>query len=151
MATIQDMAGATITNMADPVNLQDAMTMGFTQVNFPQQYTFSGTTTTATPATLATIALDATTTTFITAFVVARCTGGSAGTVNDGLGFVVNGAFKMIAGAATQIGLSLPTTAQDKFVWGATLVPSSGSVIVQASGATNTNISWKVIYQLIKV
>ncbi len=145
------MGGVKITNIANPESNQDAMTMLYAMDNFPFKYTATATTTNATPATIATIPLDASTTTLVTAFVVARRTGGSAGTAEDGLAFVINGAFKMISGVATQIGLSLPTIVQDKFIWNANLIVSSGNVLVQGTGAINTNINWKVVYQIIKV
>ena len=145
------MGGAKITNVADPTGSQDVMTMNYGLTNFPVQYTATGNTTNATPTTIATIPLDASTTTFVNAVIVGRCTGGSAGTVNDGLMFVINGAYKMLSGVATQIGLTIPSITQDKFIWNSTINPSSGNVLIQVTGAVNTNISWKVVYQLIKV
>lgn len=52
MGVIQNMGGAQITNIADPINAQDALTKNYGVNNFPFLYSATGSTTDATPTVL---------------------------------------------------------------------------------------------------
>ena len=97
----------------------------------------------ATVTTLATVTIPASTTVFIEALVSARRTGGSAGTAEDGAGYVIRGTYKNVAGTATLIGaVNADYTAESQAAWDATLTISGGSTLVRVTGAVNNNVSW---------
>lgn len=101
------------------------------------------TTTNATVTTLLSYTLTASRTYVIEARVVARRTGGSAGTAEDGAGYVVRGTYKTSAGSATLIGsVTAVYTAESQAAWNATLDTSGAAVRVRVTGAANNNISW---------
>lgn len=100
-------------------------------------------TTDATPATLLTISLLPSRTTLLRAQVIARRTGGSGGTAEDGAGYVFTGTYKMVAGAATLIGaVTAVHTAEDQAGWAATFTVSGGNVLVTVTGAANNTVTW---------
>ena len=101
-------------------------------------------TTDATTTTLLTLPLEDNKTTQIVADVVARRTGGSAGTAGDGASYRRIGTFyRVSAGSATLIGsLSTPHTAESQGGWECTLTASGNDVLVRITGATNNNVSW---------
>ncbi len=100
-------------------------------------------TTDATPTTLLTLPLTPGATTIIRAQILARRVGGIAGVAEDGAGYVVYGAFKMVAGVATVIGsVATLLSAEDQAGWDATLVVSGRNVLVQVTGAADNNVSW---------
>lgn len=103
------------------------------------------TTTDATVTTLMSITLNASNTTLIEARVVGRRTGGAAGTAEDGIGVIVRGAYKMVAGAATALTNGTPVTdfeTDDQAAWTATLDTTGATVRVRVTGAANNNITW---------
>jgi hypothetical protein len=100
-------------------------------------------TTDGTPTTINTIAIPASTTVMIEARVVARRTGGTAGSAEDGAGYVVRGCYKNSAGSATIIGsVNADFTAESQSTWAATFNTSSGNVLLQVTGAANNNVTW---------
>ncbi len=101
-------------------------------------------TTTATVTTLHTFTIPASTTYMIVANVVARRTGGSAGTAEDGAGYIVMGVFKNVAGVATSIGSAiLGNAAQESQVaWDASFDVTGATARLRVTGATNNNITW---------
>lgn len=109
------------------------------------------TTTDATTTTIATVAIPASTTVFIEVKVVARRTGGSAGTAEDGAAYMVDAAYKNVAGTATEIGESSIFSAEDQAGWGVSVTPSSGNALIQVTGAVNNNISWIATYRTYSV
>jgi hypothetical protein len=101
------------------------------------------TTTDATQTTLYTFTLPASTTYLIEATVVARRTGGSSGSAEDGAGYVVRGVYKNVGGTATLIGaVSQIFVAESQGGWDATLTVSGGSVLLRVTGAANNSIAW---------
>lgn len=103
------------------------------------------TTTSATVTTLGAITLNASTTTLIEARVVARRTGGTAGTAEDGIAVVVRGAYKMVGGVATALTNGTPATtfeSDDQAAMTATLDTSGATVRVRVTGAANNNLTW---------
>lgn len=100
-------------------------------------------TTNATPTTLHTYTLPISTTVKIKAEVVARRTGGAAGTAEDGAGYVFIGTYKNVAGTATIIGaISTLYTAESQAGWDATFTLSGSDILVTVTGATDNNITW---------
>lgn len=100
-------------------------------------------TTDATQTTLHTIAIPASTTVKITAYVRARRTAGSAGTAEDAAGYVVVGTYKNVAGTATLVGaVNVLYTAEDQAGWDATLDVNAGNARVRVTGATNNTVTW---------
>jgi hypothetical protein len=100
-------------------------------------------TTDATVATIHTVTIPASTTVGVSGVVVARRTGGVAGSAEDGAMYEFKAAYKNVAGTATLIGSSTITAiAEDQAAWDLTLVPSSGNVLIRVTGAVDNNITW---------
>lgn len=109
-------------------------------------------TTTNAVTTLATIAAAATTTMLIEAKVVARRTGGSAGTAEDGAGYELRATVKNVGGTATLIGsVAVLATFEDQAGWDATIDVSGGNARIRVTGATNNNIDWKASVKTLSV
>jgi hypothetical protein len=73
---------------------------------------------------------------------VARRTGGSAGTAEDGAGYQLNGVFKNVAGTATLIGQAVSITHESQAAWTVDYNGSGGNVLVRVHGAANNDITW---------
>lgn len=101
-------------------------------------------TTDATVTTLATLPLEDSSTYQMVADVVARRTGGSAGSAGDGASYRLLGTFyRVSAGNATLIGtVTTVHSAESQGAWSATLTASGTDVLVRVTGAANNNISW---------
>lgn len=104
-------------------------------------------TTNATITTIATIVIPSGTTVMIEAKVVARRTGGSAGTAEDGAGYVIYAAYKNAAGTATEIGETAVFTAEDQAGWTCGISGSGANALIRVTGAANNNIDWMVMYR----
>lgn len=100
-------------------------------------------TTDATVTTLHTIAITSNRTYHIEARIQARRTGGTAGTADDGAGYIIEGTYKTAAGTVTLIGaLTVVHVAEDQPAWDATLTISGTNVLVRVTGAANNNVTW---------
>lgn len=103
-------------------------------------------TTNATVTTLHTFTIPPSNTYMIIAQVVARRTGGSAGTAEDGAGYQLQGVYKNVAGVATLIGNNAPglTTVygESQTAWDATMDVTGATARVRVTGAVNNNITW---------
>lgn len=100
-------------------------------------------TTDATVTTIHTIAIPASTTVALVAYVDARRTGGAAGTAEDGAFYIRAATFKNVAGTATQIGATTAIhTNEDQAGWDVTFAVSGGNALVQVTGAVDNNITW---------
>lgn len=119
-------------------------------VEFTQQNRVA--TTDATVTTLDTYTIPATTTVLISTRVVARRTGGAAGTAEDGAGYEFITTVKNIAGAATIIGaVAAISTQEDQAAWNATHDVNAATVRVRVTGAANNDVTWhstSKIYQV---
>lgn len=105
-------------------------------------------TTDATVTTLATITIPATTTVHIRAEVVARRTGGTAGTAEDGAAYEIQAAVKNVAGTATIIGaVGAVFTAEDQAAWNATIDVSGATARIRVTGAANNSVSWHTTFK----
>lgn len=82
----------------------------------------------------------------VTSLILARRTGGSAGTNGDGAYYRVEGLFHNVGGTLTQIGTTTTTTiAESQAGWDATYSISGTIIRAQLTGATNNNVTWHVI------
>ena len=101
-------------------------------------------TTDATVTTIATEVMPVNTTTCVWGYVVARRTGGAAGSANDGAAYKVEFVAKNTSGTATVLGTAIVTVIGESVGgWNCTVSASSGNVLVRATGAADTNITWK--------
>lgn len=100
-------------------------------------------TTNATVTTLHTVTIPSATTVMIDAVVIARRTGGSAGTANDSAGYVVRALVKDVSGTATLVGaVSTPFSAEDVAGYDCTIDTSGATARVRVTGIASTNITW---------
>lgn len=120
----------------------------------PTEDKFHGrtTTTNATVATVLTIPITASNTYFITAEYVARRTGGTGGTAEDGGGGRVSEVYKTVAGAVAFQG-SVEDNQTHPFGGGAglSMTESGTNVLVQVTGAVNNNVVWHVFVTVRRV
>jgi hypothetical protein len=100
------------------------------------------TTSDATVTTLQTIPITANKSYLIEARVVARYTGGAAGTPNDGAAYVRQALVTTKGGAVTITGLTSVLTAEDQPGWDCTLTVSGANILVRVTGAANNNVTW---------
>lgn len=140
--------------VSKPVFVADSTTSGYV-INYRgllitpnDNLSGSVTTTNNTQTTIATVAIPSSTTVMIKAHITARRTGGSAGTAEDGAAYIIAGAYKNVAGTATEISESAIFTAEDQAGWNATINVSSGNALIQVTGATNNNIDWTISYNV---
>lgn len=101
------------------------------------------TTTNATVTTLLSYAIPTSNTVLLKGFVVARRTGGTSGTAEDGAAYEFKAVYKNVAGTATLIGSSTITAiGESQAGWDVTLPVSSGNVNISVTGAADNNITW---------
>jgi len=101
------------------------------------------TTTNNTQTNLHTYTVPASTSVKIHAEVVARRTGGSAGTAEDGAGYEIIATVKNVAGTATLIGAVLVDySGEDQAGWDATIDVTAATARIRVTGATNNNVTW---------
>lgn len=100
-------------------------------------------TTNATVTTLHAFTIPASTTYFVEATVIARRTGGTSGTADDGAAYVLRGVYQNVAGTATIIGAIIQTViGESQAGWDATLDTTGATVRVRVTGAANNNVTW---------
>lgn len=105
-------------------------------------------TTDGSATTIATIEVPTETTVHIHGHVVARRTGGSSGTAEDGAGYTFAVTYKNVAGTATLIGSgTLVATHEDQSGWDVTFTASSGNALIQVTGAADNNVAWYLEYR----
>ena len=108
-------------------------------------------TTDAVLTTIQTLAIPTNKSGIVEARIVARRTGGIAGTAGDSAAYIRTVGFKNVAGVVSIISPPVSTsfTAEDQAPWNATISVSGTNLIVQVSGAVNNNITWDVttVYQ----
>jgi hypothetical protein len=100
-------------------------------------------TTDATVTTVKAVAIPPSTTLLVSGYVVARRTGGSAGTAHDGAAYRVEFVAKNDAGTTALIAAATVTViGESQAAFAVTATASSGNVLVQVAGAANNNITW---------
>lgn len=120
-------------------------------INSEPAYTAIVSTTDGTQTTIATIAVPSSTTLMLYARVVARRTGGASGAAEDGAAYILSGAYKNVAGTATEIGEASIFSAEDQASWTCTINVSGANALIQVTGAASNNIDWKVTYNIYTV
>lgn len=100
-------------------------------------------TTDATITALQYVAIPVNNTVYIEAIVVARRTGGAAGSAGDGAFYKRAGAFKNIAGVISQIGGTVADTGEDQAAWDCQFASSGQTIAITGTGAVNNNITWE--------
>jgi len=110
-------------------------------------------TTDATVTTLLTLPLEDHSTYQLVVDVVARRTGGSAGTAGDGASYRLIGTYRRVsAGDATLIGaITTVHSAESVGGWDCALSVSSQDVLVRCTGQSSVNVSWYAIATLHRV
>jgi hypothetical protein len=103
--------------------------------------------------TLATIAVSASYTYLIEARIVARRTGGAAGTADDGASYVRRGTYTTKTGTVTLMGAVevIGTDREDQAGWDATLDISTTNVRVRVTGAVDNNVTWMADVSVVRV
>jgi len=82
----------------------------------------------------------------VTATVLARRTGGSAGTNGDAASYIISGLFKNISGTVTQIGSTTNIqTVESQPAWTCVFQTVGGSVSIAGTGAANNDLVWHVV------
>lgn len=74
--------------------------------------------------------------------IVARRTGGSAGTDGDSAFYKLTGAYKNVGGVLTGIGTPAVVAGEDQVGWSVDFTNAGGYAIVTVTGAANNNITW---------
>lgn len=110
-------------------------------------------TTDATATTIHTIPIPASTTVGWSGTVVARRTGGVAGTAEDGAYYEISGVYKNVAGTATAVGVGALITliGEDQILWNVTYNVSTSNVQIQVTGAASNNVSWATTLRIYSV
>lgn len=106
---------------------------------------FSGydkTTTNATVTTLGAIAIDANKTYLLDIKVIARRTGGTAGTADDGAVYIRRAMVTTKAGVVTINAIQDGLTQEDQAGWDCTLAVLTTNILIRITGALDNNISW---------
>jgi len=101
-------------------------------------------TTDATQTTILSIPIPASTTTGVNGYVIARRTGGSAGSAEDGAYYRFEAVYKNAAGTPTSIGAVITVVGESQAGWTLAAAVSGTNLLVQVVGAANNNISWKL-------
>ncbi len=106
-----------------------------------QQFTVN--TTDATATTLASIAVPSDSCMMIEALVVARRTGGAAGSAGDSAAYIRTTRMKNVAGTLTEHNTQTSFTSEDVAAYNCTFTTSGTNAILQVTGVANTNITWE--------
>lgn len=111
-----------------------------------------GTTANGTIATLRSFTIPASTTYAIEAMLVARRTGGSAGTAEDGAFYKLIATFKNVGGTATQIGATtVVATHEDQAAWDVVFDVTGATARIRVTGALNNNVTWHMTARIWQV
>jgi hypothetical protein len=106
----------------------------------------------ATVTTLWTLTIPASTTVMIEAKVVARRTGGSSGSAEDGAVYIRSAAIKNVGGTATLIGsVAALATMEDQAGWDCTIDVAGATARVRITGAVNNAVSWRGTFTINRV
>lgn len=100
-------------------------------------------TTDATPTGIVRIPVESGKTVMVQAYIVARRTGGSAGSNGDSAFYVLTGAYKNIAGVLTGIGTPNLVGGEDQASWVVSFSTTAEFAVVVVTGDANTDITWE--------
>lgn len=101
-----------------------------------------GLTTNNTITTIVNIAIPASHACFLDAYVVARRTGGTAGTAEDCAAYIIRALANQVAGAANIVAQSQTVIGESQAAWDCVFDANSTNVRIRVTGATNNNITW---------
>jgi len=93
----------------------------------------------------------ASTTFLIDAKVIARRTGGTAGTVDDGAWYTLVGGYKTIGGVTQAIGTRNRTVDEDVNTWNCNFAVTGNTVNIFVNGDANTDVVWHMTARVSKV
>jgi hypothetical protein len=99
-------------------------------------------TTDATVTTIHSFLIQASNTYYITATVVARRTGGAAGTADDGAAYEIKAAYQTSGGVVKIIGVATKISFETTTAYDINFVVSGSNVLLQVTGVASTNITW---------
>lgn len=99
-------------------------------------------TTNATDTTIHTLAIPASTTYAVEVIIVARRTGGTGGTAEDGGRIKLSSVYKNVAGTATLIGSQTNTPSDFSGGYTAKITVSGSNILIRVTGVANVNVSW---------
>lgn len=108
-------------------------------------------TTDATVTTLHTIPVPVDTVVHFLVDVVARRTGGSSGSTNDGAAYTLFFAANNTSGTAALIGTVTVTAKESQAGWDCTADANGGNVRIRVTGAANNNVEWRATYRTFSV
>jgi len=114
-------------------------------------YSATATTTDGSAITVVPITIPSSTTVLIEAKVIAKRTGGSAGSADDSAAYIVVGTYKNTGGLVTEVGEASIFSAEDQAAWTCTLTPNSNQVLIQFTGAAGNNITVTVHYSVLSL
>ena len=85
--------------------------------------------------------------------VVGRCTGGAGGRAGQGASYNLKATAKRVSGETSLIAAATKTAVEDTQVsaWDVNVVTSTSDIVVQVTGGSNDNITWKGSLKIIKV
>ena len=106
------------------------------------------TTTTNVASTIATIAIPTDSHVIIEASILARCTGGVSGVVDNRAAYLRTVSVRNVGGVVTAPVPQADYTYEDVFAWNGTIDVNSTNARIRVTGATATNIDWVVIYKV---
>lgn len=89
-----------------------------------------------------TIATAADTVMLVEARIIARRTGGTAGTAGDCASYIRTFRVKRVGGTVTILNVDSMYTSEDKTLWNVTVTLSGTNVLVNVVGVANNNITW---------
>lgn len=90
-------------------------------------------------------------TVMIDACIVARRTGGTAGTAGDSAFYRLTGAYKNISGTLTGIGTPLLNGGEDNAAWTAGFSSSGEFAVITVTGDVGNNITWESAHSVYTV
>lgn len=101
-------------------------------------------TTDGTVTTISTIPVPVDTTLLIVAYIVARRTGGTSGSANDGAAYRLEVAAKNTAGTAAELAAeTLAVIGESQAGWTVASSASSGNILLRVTGAADNTVIWK--------
>jgi hypothetical protein len=101
-------------------------------------------TTDATVTTISTIPVPVNHTLLIVAYIVARRTGGSAGSANDGAAYRLEVAAKNTSGTAAELAAeTLTVIGESQAGWTVASSASGGNILLRVTGAADNNVQWR--------
>jgi hypothetical protein len=119
----------------------------------PAEVTYQGrvTTNNNTNTNILTWTVPASTTFLVDARIIARRTGGSVGTVDDGAWYTLVGGYKTIGGVTQAIGTRNRTVDEDVSTWNCNFALSGNTVSIIVNGDNNTDVVWHVTARVFQV